>query len=215
LGVAVGMYLGVAAWLLMMTVLYRRKFGPVIFHCVGPGNVWIDSGMGEIDLPGIAEVNQSLGTFFGRIVRKVHLQDIRGQTVTICDAIFDFDAARRLLAQLLGKDLPHFPHEEPEKSERVRANWQKRHDMFPAPETLGDVFARLSWRAVCLLPVAVGDVLINLFTHYFLARFQQDKLMVYSAPLSLLVSGFISRFVYYYMFSSITMNEEWGVSAKK
>ncbi len=215
LGVAVGLYLAIACWLLMMTILHRRKYGPVIFHTMGHNAVWIDSGQGEIDLPNIAEVKQSLGKFFGRMVRWIHIEDTRGRSVMVCDAILGFDAVRALLTRLLEKDIPSFPHEEPEKTERVKAVWRERHDMFPATETLGDVFARLGWRAVCLLPVAVGDVLINVFTHLFLSRFQHDKLMVYSAPLSLLVSSFICRFIYYYMFSSTTMNKPRGIDAKK
>lgn len=215
LGVAVGMYLALAAWLIVITVLHRRRYGPIIFHCMGPGTVLIDSGTGQIDLPSIMEAKQSLGKFFGRIVRRVHIEDTRGATIMLCDAIFDFDAARALLKQLLGKDIPEFPHEEPAKMERARAHWRERHAMFPATESLGDVFNRLSWRAVCLLPVAVMDVAINVGAHFFLKEFHQVKLMVYSAPLSLLVSGFISRFIYYYMFSSTTMNKEWGVNEKK
>lgn len=215
LAVAVGMYLAIAAWLIVITALHRRRYGPVIFHCLGPGNVWIDSGMGDIDLPSVTDARQSLGKFFGRVVRRIHIEDTRGQTVTLCDAIFDFDAVRALLAQLLGKDIPHFPPDEPGNRDRVRASWRDRHRMFPATETLGDVFSRLSWRALCLLPVAVMDVVINLLTHFFLWEFRHVKLMVYSAPLSLLASGFISRYVYYYMFSSTTMNKEWGVSPKK
>jgi hypothetical protein len=37
---------------------------------------------------------------------------------------------------------------------------------------------------------------------------------VYSAPLSLLVSGFIARFIYYYMFTSTTMNKPLGVKTR-
>lgn len=213
--IAVGLDLAIAGWLLVMTVLHRRKYGPIIIHGQGQNAVWIDSGMGEIDLPRIADVRQTLGKFFGRLVRQIQIQDDRGRSVVLCDAIFNFDALRVFLTQLLGKDIPHFPHEEPDRSEQVRALWRERHDMFPATETIGDVFSRLSWRAVCLLPVAVVDVLINLGTILYLSKFQKDKLMVYSGPLSLLVSSFIARYIYYYMFSSTTMNRERGVGATR
>jgi hypothetical protein len=206
-GIAVGLDLAIAGWLLIVTVLHRRKYGPVIVHGV-------DSGMGEVGLRQIAEARQSFGKFFGRLVRRIHVEDTKGEAVVLCDAIFNFDALRTFLVQLLGKDIPHFPHEEPVRTERVRVLWRERHDMFPPTETLGDMFSRLSWRAVCLLPVAVVDVLIHLGSILYLSKFQKDKLMVYSGPLSLLVSGLVARYVYYYMFSSTTMNKERGVGGR-
>lgn len=214
LGVAIGMYLSIAGWLMMLTILYRRQFCPVIFYCSGQNAVWIDSGRGEIALPNIAEAKQSLGKFFGRLVRRIHLEDSRGNSVVFCDAIFHFDSIRSLLADLLGTEIGNFPPDEPKHVDKVQSLWHERHAMFPATETLGDVFSRLSWRGVCLLPVAVVDVLINLATILSLSRFQKHTLMVYSAPLSLLVSGFIARFIYYYMFTSTTMNKPLGVKTR-
>jgi hypothetical protein len=214
LGVAIGLYLALACWLLTMTLLYRRQFCPVIFYSERQSEVWIDSGRGEVALPHVAEANQSLGKFFGRLVRRLHIEDNRGNTVVFCDAIFDFDAVQALLAQILGKEFVSFPHDDPKQVQKVRSLWNERHAMFPATETLGDVFSRLSWRGVCLLPVAVVDVLINLATILSLSKFQKHTLMVYSAPLSLLVSGFIARFIYYYMFTSTTMNKPLGTKGK-
>ncbi len=214
LGVAIGLYLLIALWLLTLTALYRRRFRPLIFQSEGPNTVWLDSGQGEIAVPQIVEARQSLGKFFGRLVRRVHLEDNRGNAVDFCDAVFEFDAVRALLADLLGKEMPGFPHDQPQQVEKVRSLWHERHAMFPATETLGDVFNRLSWRGVCLLPVAVVDVLINLATILSLSKFQQHTLMVYSAPLSLVVSGFIARFIYYYMFTSTTMNKPLGAKTR-
>jgi hypothetical protein len=214
LGVAIGMYLSIAIWLMTLTIMYRRQFCPVIFHGEGQRAVWIDAGRGEIALPNIAEARQSLGKFFGRFVRKIHIEDNRGNSVDFCDAIFDFDHVRGLLSELLGRDIGGFAYDNPQQVANVSTLWRERHAMFPATETLGDVFSRLSWRGVCLLPVAVVDVLINLATILSLSRFQKDKLMVYSAPLSLLVSGFIARFIYYYMFTSTTMNKPLGVKTR-
>ena len=211
LGVAMGLYVSIAGWLLMLTILYRRQFCPVIIYCNGHNAVWVDGGQGEIALPNVAEVRQSLGKFFGRVVRRIHIEDNRGTAVVFCDAIFHFDHVRTLLAELLERNLAGVLQEESKQVDKVKANWDKRHTMFPAPETLGDVLSRLSWRGVCLLPVAVVDVLINLATILSLSRFQKHTLMVYSTPLSLLVSAFIARFIYYYMFTSTTMNTPLGL----
>jgi hypothetical protein len=214
LGVAIGLYLSIAGWLMMLTIMYRRQFCPVIFYCQGHNGVWIDGGRGEISLPNVAEVRQSLGKFFGRIVRRIHIEDNRGNSAVFCDAIFHFDQVRNLLAELLDGPEAGFLHDEPSLVDRVKSLWDERHTMFPATETLGDVFSRLSWRGVCLLPVGVVDVLINLTTILSLSKFQKHTLMVYSAPLALLVSAFIARFIYYYMFTSTTMNKPLGVKTR-
>ena len=214
LAVAAALYVAIAAVLLGLTFLYRRRFRPVVFFCVGENHVWIDAGREEIPLPDVAEVRQSLGKFFGRTVRRLKIEDHRGGTVVVCDALFDYDFLKSLLAELLGKKSLPEPNDEPKQIERVGRLWQERHAIFPATETVGDVLSRLSWRGVCLLPVAVVDVLINLATILSLSKFQQHTLMVYSAPLSLLVSGFIARFIYYYMFTSTLMNKPLGTQPR-
>ena len=70
LAVAGGLYALIAVGLLGLTVLYRRRFRPVVFHCLSENQVWIDGGHEEIALTDVAEVRQSLGTFFGRTVRR-------------------------------------------------------------------------------------------------------------------------------------------------
>lgn len=214
LGVAIFLYLLVAGWLLALTALYRRRFCPVVFSAAG-GNASIEANHLEIEIPSIAEARQTLGKFFGRLVRRIRVEDNRGNAVEFCDAMFQYDAVRSLLEQLMSQGIADFPHDDPKHVGRVKSLWQERHEMFPSSETLGDVFSRLSWRGVCLLPVAVVDVLINLATILSLSRFQQHALMVYSAPLSLLVSGFIARYVYYYMFTSTTMNKPLGATHAK
>ncbi len=214
LAVAAGLYVLIAFGLLGLTVLYRRRFRSVVFHCLGDSQVWIEAGRQEIALLDVAEVQQSLGRFFGRTVRRVGIEDHRGSAVVFCDALFDFDFLKSLLAELLPtKPLPA-PLEQPAQIERVQSLWKERHAMFPPPETVGDVLSRVSWRGVCLLPVAVVDVLLNWATILSLSKFQQHTLMVYSAPLSLLVSGFIARFIYYYMFTSTTMNKPLGAAPR-
>jgi hypothetical protein len=62
----------------------------------------------------------------------------------------------------------------------------------------------------CLLPVAVVDVSINAVLNVILQDAGRRVLTVYVAPLSLLVSAFIARFVYYYMFTSTRLNRRIG-----
>lgn len=214
LGVAILLYLLVAGWLLTLTMLYRRRYCPVVVRSLGPNQACLEAGRRQLPIPLIAEARQSLGKFFGRIVRKIHLEDGRGNSVLLCDAMFEYDAVYSLLRELVPGDLDDFPHDDPKQVGRIQSLWQERHEMFPSNETLGDIFSRLSWRGVCLLPVAVVDVLINLVAILSLSNFQQHALMVYSAPLSLLTSGFIARYVYYYMFTSTTMNKPLGVDSK-
>ena len=214
LAVAAALYVAIAAGLLGLTLRYRRRFRPIVFHRLAENQVWIDAGGEEIPLPDVAEVRQSLGKFFGRTVRRLKIEDHRGGTVIVCDGLFDYDFLNALLAELLGKNRLPAPHDEPNQIERVQRIWQERHAIFPATETVGDMLSRLSWRGVCLLPVAVVDVLINLATILSLSKFQQNTLMVYSAPLSLLVSGFIARFIYYYMFTSTVMNKPLGTQSR-
>jgi hypothetical protein len=213
LGVAIGLYVVVAGWLLTITVLYRRRFCPVVFSSLGQ-EAALEAGRRQIEIPAIGTAQESLGKFFGRLVRRIHVEDNRGNAVHLCDAMFEYDSVRLLLEQLMDREIADFPHDDPKHVGRVKTLWRERHEMFPSSETLGDVFSRLSWRGVCLLPVAVVDVLINLATILSLSRFQQHALMVYSAPLSLVASGFIARYVYYYMFTSTTMNKPLGATAK-
>lgn len=210
LGGAIAIYLLIAGWLFFLTIRYRRRFGQVVMTSPGPNQAILRAGSVEMPISGIAECQESLGKFFGRLVRRVRLEDERGNSVTLSDAIFQFDALQSLLGELLPRDANAFPHDDPERVERVKVAWTERHEMFPASETLGDIFSRLSWRGVCLLPVAVVDVLINLVSILSLSKLQQTEYMVYSAPLSLLTSGFIARYVYYYMFTSTTMNKPLG-----
>ena len=211
LGFAIALYVLVAGWLLTLTVIYRLRFCPVVFSSLGQ----MEAGGRQIEIPNVTGAQQSLGKFFGRLVRLIRVENHRGESVLLCDAMFDYDAIRRLLEELISQRISDFPHDDPKSVHRVKSTWTERHEMFPPSETLGDVFSRLSWRGVCLLPVAVVDVLINLATILSLSRFQKHALMVYSAPLALLASGFIARFVYYYMFTSTTMNKPMGVPAKK
>lgn len=211
LAFAIAGYVVVALWLLGLTLLYRLRSAPVRFLSMGKNTAWIETRSRQIRSDQVVETRQWLAKFFGRLVRQTRIEDNRGNAIQFNDAMFHYDAVRTFLAQLLDRDLDQFPHDEPKLVERVQRLWHERHIMFPASETLGDVFSRLSWRGVCLLPVAVFDVLINLATILSLSKFQQHQLMVYSAPLSLLTSGLIARYVYYYMFSSTTMNKPLGI----
>ncbi len=208
--VAIGLYMGIAFGLITLTVYHRRWFGPLIVTHSNQHEIFLKTGSGKIELANVAEARQSIGKFFGRLVRRLHLEDDRGTRAVLSDAIFDFDALRLLLGKLLDQSFEEFPNEDPRQVERVQSLWQERHAMFPATNNLGEMFSRLSWRGVCLLPVAVVDVLINLGTILSLSKLQQHAMMVYSAPLSLLVSGFIARYIYYYMFTSTTMNKPLG-----
>lgn len=204
--VAIAIYFLTALWLFALTLLYRLRYAPVRFYRRGE-TVWIETRGRRIRSDQIVDAQQSLGKFFGRMVRQTRIEDNRGNAIPFSDAMFQYDSLRLFLGELLNRDLNQFPHEEPQRVERVQRLWHERHTVFPPSETLGDVFGKLSLRAVCLLPVALFDVLIGWATLFLLNNFQRQELMIYSAPLSLLTSGFVARFIYYNMFSSTTMNK--------
>ncbi|MCA9067907.1 MAG: hypothetical protein KDA84_03230 [Planctomycetaceae bacterium] len=208
--VAVALYLGIALWLLALTLIYRMRYTSVKFYRLDDSTTWIETRGRQIRSDHVVQVDQSLGKFFGRLVRKTRIEDDRGNAIQFCDAMFEYDALRMFLGQLLNWDLDQFPHDDPQLVERVQRRWHERHAVFPPSETLGDLLGQLTLRAVCLLPVALSDVLISWATLVFLENFQRQELVVYSAPLSLLTSGFIARFVYYKIFSSTTMNKTRG-----
>ncbi|QDT38654.1 hypothetical protein [Stratiformator vulcanicus] len=206
LGLAAGLYSILIAMLIRSTWLHRFHFGSVRFSVSESDEPLLSTNGRVIPVRLISSVRESIGAFFGRPARCLHVQTIEGHQFDIYEAVRGFDNVPRLLtgvgaprAVLSGEVIP-------EERDRLRQRWIDRQTNFPPPEHAADVLGRSAFRVMCLVPVATVDVAINAALTIFLRRIGQDALTVYAAPIGLAVSAVIARYVYYYLFSSVRLN---------
>lgn len=210
LPIALAAYGALALWLLGVTIYHRLMYHVVIVRSNEDGETTLQFGTYTIELSLIDGLDEEFTRFFGRSSRSIAVLDARGWRARIYEAVFGYDQLKDLLEQLTDNPVQPSREHEADAGMPIQKAWEERHEIFPVPDGLGDILGRLTWRAVCLIPVVVFDVVINALIILSLSGLRQQELMVYSAPLSLVASSLVARFVYYYLFTSTAMNRPLG-----
>jgi hypothetical protein len=204
--IALGLYALLTVWVLFQSLYYRLVWHSVVLRADKGGELLLHAGARTFQVADIADARESLQGFFGRTARTVELADGRGWPVTVNESLVHYEHFKFALDSLLPEGIRPASETDDARAARIAAAWQERHKLFPRAGSAREVVARLVWRIVCLLPVAVIDVMTSALSHVLLRRLRQLELMVYSAPLSLLISCLIARYVYYYLFTSTVLN---------
>lgn len=199
-----------AIYLLWMTWYHRVVYSDIIFRREPEGRVQIRAARQWIDVEQLDSLEETFGTFFGRETRILHARNSHSGSFQVNQCLSGFEQLKSILHDLSGVEVTSFEQRSAEHLEKLAARWKKRHEIFPPAFTAVDAAGRLGFRAFCLLPVAVVDVSINAILNVLLQDAGRGALTVYVAPLSLLVSAFIARYMYYYMFTSTHLNQRIG-----
>jgi len=206
--IAFTLYGVIASLLLALTIFYRRKYRRFVFRSDDDHPGVSLHGKGRVfHLADVDRIEEYLGSFFGRKARTVRIEDPQGWPLEIAESVVDYNGLKRLLAELAERPIEPARDFLPEEAEKVREIWEERHEMFPAPRDVSEAFQRVLWRGVCLLPVCVFDILLNAVVSFSLDGLGRMEFRVYSAPLSLTLSGIVARYVYYYLFTSTALNK--------
>lgn len=208
---ALAAYCGIGGGMIFLSVWYRIRYWNVRISGACREDLILHVHGRRYAVAELDKMEVRIGSFFGRAARVLSLTDAQGSETEVCEAVVRFDDLQHVLAQLSGKPARRSPRHLPAEFERLIAAWNERHKFIPEPQTAEEMLNRFGWRFVCVLPVAVFDVVINVAVILLLNRFQRMELMVYSAPLSLLASGVIARYVYYYLFTSTAMYRPLGL----
>lgn len=207
---AAGLYTAMSGWLLFVTWSHRMRYGTVMLSHVAEDRPGVRSSQGVVPFDMVSRVEEDLEGFFGRAIRVLRIHDRLGCTLSVNEGLVGYDHLRRVFASLCETGVEVTPNVRPEHMDAAKRHWDELHDVLPAPAGIIDFIARCGWRTICLIPVAFGDLMLNLALIGALLRAQQPVLLYYAAPFSLLISAILARFVYYYLLTSVVMNRRVG-----
>lgn len=203
-------YVLLAAFLIWITWRYRVWFSDVLFLSGGDGRTRVRVSRRWMDLEHLESLEEIVGSFFGRAARILTARNSSGELFEVNECLSGYDELKMILRELRGIEVTSAERRTAEEMQALQMRWRRRHQVFPPAFTLIDAAGRLSFRVFCLLPVAAVDVTINAVLNILLQNAGRGALVVYVAPLSLFVSAFIARYVYYYLFTSTRLNRRIG-----
>ena len=205
--IAFGLYTLIAIALLIQTIYSRLfRYHDVQFQPQEDGRVFLYAGLRTFDLEELDSVRETIGRMYGRTVRQGEIADGRGWPVPVSECLFHYDQFKLTLASLIRGRIETDPVLTEEAAEKIGNAWAERRELFPPATSAAQFIGRFGWRLICLLPVAFIDLLINTFSIIILNGLKREEWMVYSAPLSLLLSCMVARYVYFYLFTSTVLN---------
>ncbi|WP_166825272.1 hypothetical protein [Thalassoroseus pseudoceratinae] len=205
--IACGLYTLIALALLIQTIYSRLfRYHDVQFLPQEDGRVLLYAGLRTFDLDEVDSAKESIGRMYGRTVRLVEVSDGRGWPVPVSECLFHYEQFKLTLASLIRGRIETDPVLTESLQKKVGDAWAERRKLFPPATTAAQFAGRFGWRLICLLPVAFMDLLINTFSVIILNGLKREEWMVYSAPLSLLLSCLVARYVYFYLFTSTVLN---------
>lgn len=204
------LYAGIVGWLLFVTWSHRRQHGTVLLTHPADEPPHLRTSRGMVPLHSITRVEEDLDAFFGRMIRVLRIHDRHGGTLCVNEGLVGYEQLRRVFASVCDTGVELSPNVVPKQMDATKARWDELHALLPAPAGFVEYVSRCGWRVACLIPVAFGDLLLALVTAGTMVRLQQPALLYYGAPLGLLVSALLSRYVYYYLLTSVLMNRHVG-----
>lgn len=194
-------------YFLRSSIVAHQRFRTVTVRSRQDATLVVEVERRLIRLSDVTQISEEIGRFFGRKVRWCRLHLRSGDSVAFCDALYGYEKLRGLLARQ--RDLPvESPgHPAPDDVERIRKKWRIRHENFLVNRADKTRFRSNTPRVLPLIPLAFGDGMFNLICNVWLLKRGQADLIVYLAPISLIVSAMIARYISLYMMSSVVMNK--------
>ncbi|MEX2287988.1 MAG: hypothetical protein WD648_12915 [Planctomycetaceae bacterium] len=201
-------YMLVVVLLLYFMLQHRRSYQTARLIDDGEGNVSLCTRDLSLPLETVDRIDECVGRFFGRKARYLRIARASGDVVEFNDALYQYEELKVALTRLCTVDIRRDPAHSEGQYDKIRTAWARRHRVFSPNYAWWPL--NIASRLFCLVPVAFFDVMVTALMCMHLDVANQPDLAVYVSAISLLLSAILSRYVYYYLFTSELLHRQRG-----